>query len=1327
MDDEGESVYVLENLIWNTVDRNTSESIPRTEIGRGSAKSELTLALRRLEERTAQPVTSIASFMAAVAVINPPFKPRTLHRPWSISAGQGSHGSVEVHRYVPGRNFNVFNDISPLKLRAYRPFMKKTGEYYAVKRLMRLMPPDEDTTRPVSRLNTFALLADELRILAHEDLRGHPNIVYLFGVSHMPPRSGYALAEPNLVLQEGDCGDLYSFYREADLRVRRQTLVEVKMSLCFDIACGLEALHLHGVVHCDLKPRNILIRRRHGRSRPIHSCKNVMEAGQVAIEALTGQGPFVAMLADFGGSVILSDSTSDTVRPKIWTPLWCAPECYSDTPISKTLLSRIDIYSAGLIFAFILLEGRDIFTQVVDRGRMHQYDIPMSPEVVRGLKLSGAAMALAKEAVQDFETARFGITADDRRIYLMRNQMYPLVLSNIFHDILELALQVDPLRRVEGATDLLEPWVRALQGNFHVDNLLDYSQPELFRSFASGRLEGSDHFKAAKVCARSQGPCTAVPRAFPDANAELIPGVFDIRQSFKIFRASLTSGLKTEIFNDLLQEVELLQSIEQHILPPMRLQDVVSAAQLRRAAGSGYQIAVACMEGFGRARNDRDALKWMKISAEWGCTSAQADYIALSGALGVQDGDWNLLAQDDNITQWALTAVADHGKQSAANFLWRSSKTVCDAAITKYLAENMMRLLATFNQQTGLDCHALFRGRDQEILRLYFAESGVDQSIGLQNGWCILHYAALAGPLEDIKFLVENLGAEVRSLSLMSETALDVAMAWGSVDVVDYLLERHELCHPPFWPGSCPLQNVSSLPAYLIPDVVYRMLSMPHALDIDTRSQDTGRTALMNTLLTKHPLFPDARQAAINTLLLYGANPLLTTIEPGTVSPLLLAVIEVDDGLVAEMLNAIAEHEHTTPLVDVTRARPEPANELARAFFLLMQTPRSVTLTRAGRNYGQAYKHIIKMMMEWDISVELPYLCRSLEHDALGLACYYGKDEAMHGIVEVSGSSGTAVSETLNSLSGINAIHGAINCGFSEVVDFLLPLMMSRQDVADYNLLVSAMHHQPAMVPQVYSHFERAGKGPDILSYVDPWGATAFDLAMEYGYLDLARFLAGKGATYDVYRLKGDHSIDDGEQSTLASVLPRMEPVQFLMELNPRPSLIVTSTGLNVFHILASDEKLIGNTVGRGEFLGALEYFYRMDPSLIHAKGGSQGLTPFHIVSLHYSEIIGGFLYERGADINAVSTVGHTPLDLLHFHAEGDRPHDQRLTIDYEGDTPRSGVAICDYALAGPAYWVREAKLNVRLQSLYSDWGAKRSAELGEGQMVERLSGLRIS
>jgi len=141
--------------------------------------------------------------------------------------------------------------------------------------------------------------------------------------------------------------------------------------------------------------------------------------------------------------------------------------------------------------------------------------------------------------------------------------------------------------------------------------------------------------------------------------------------------------------------------------------------------------------------------------------------------------------------------------------------------------------------------------------------------------------------------------------------------------------------------------------------------------------------------------------------------------------------------------------------------------------------------------------------------------------------------------------------------------------------------------------------------------------------------------------------------------------------------------------------------------------RVAGTSVGRSEFLGIMDYFYALDTSLIHAHGGTKSFTPFHIVSLQYSEIVANFLYKNGADINDLDGEGNTPLDVLEFHDAGDRPQAQRLTIDYSGTQPRTGLAICDYALAGPAYWIKEGKMAMRIKELYLGWGAKRSKELG--------------
>jgi hypothetical protein len=38
-----------------------------------------------------------------------------------------------------------------------------------------------------------------------------------------------------------------------------------------------------------------------------------------------------------------------------------------------------------------------------------------------------------------------------------------------------------------------------------------------------------------------------------------------------------------------------------------------------------------------------------------------------------------------------------------------------------------------------------------------------------------------------------------------------------------------------------------------------------------------------------------------------------------------------------------------------------------------------------------------------------------------------------------------------------------------------------------------------------------------------------------------------------------------------------------------------------------------------------MDYFYSLEPSLIHSHGGHASLTPFHIVSLQYAEIMAHF------------------------------------------------------------------------------------------------------
>jgi serine/threonine protein kinase len=293
------------------------------------------------------PIDGIASFCRLVSELGVKFKTRSTEKPWALRAGEGGCGVVECHRYVPGRQFNSFNtrDKATNGLKAHASDPTRTGQYYAVKRLTAYSAGGDG--QQLNQLNSERLnqLATELRILAHLPMRNHPNILQLIGVE-------FLLAEPVLVLEDANCGSLSQFMKcpERSAMFTRQVF-ELKWNFCLDIARGLEVLHNHGVIHGDIKDDNILI---------FCHDTNHYQANRMVISDSTCRN-FSAKLCDFGLSTILTDENSEEVLPKGSTKGWAAPEVESKVSITKEMLPKIDIYSAGVVFATLFLGGTHPF------------------------------------------------------------------------------------------------------------------------------------------------------------------------------------------------------------------------------------------------------------------------------------------------------------------------------------------------------------------------------------------------------------------------------------------------------------------------------------------------------------------------------------------------------------------------------------------------------------------------------------------------------------------------------------------------------------------------------------------------------------------------------------------------------------------------------------------------------------------------------------------------------------------------------------------------------------------------------------------------------
>jgi serine/threonine protein kinase len=202
-----------------------------------------------------------------------------------------------------------------------------------------IMTRDTESPRNQSMLSS---MATELQILRHEYIRDCENIVDLLGVCWQRLDTS-ELIVPAFVLECAELGDLDQFVKDKRVCSHSET-----MQFCIGIAAGVSALHEIGVVHCDLKPRNILVFKHESRS-------------------------FIPKIADFGSSFLLSSaewSAPKGISPR-GTRFFQAPEWQSAQGRPKRLmmnqLMTTDIWSLGFIL-WGLMKGWAVFEAFKELG-----------------------------------------------------------------------------------------------------------------------------------------------------------------------------------------------------------------------------------------------------------------------------------------------------------------------------------------------------------------------------------------------------------------------------------------------------------------------------------------------------------------------------------------------------------------------------------------------------------------------------------------------------------------------------------------------------------------------------------------------------------------------------------------------------------------------------------------------------------------------------------------------------------------------------------------------------------------------------------------------
>jgi serine/threonine-protein kinase len=231
--------------------------------------------------------------------------------------------------------------------------------------------------------------ADEvMRQRFHQEARmagalNHPNIIHTLEIGQSAPEDATFIA---MELVQGES--------LSDLLERAHSLTPTDASaLLAPIAQALAYAHGQGVVHRDVKPSNILLRRASGN-----------DAHAVRLTILGN--PVTPLLSDFGIARALDAPDLTTIGRTIGTPAYMAPEQCAG---NRDMDGRADIYSLGAVL-YRCLVGRPPFggttTQIL---YAHVYDPVSVPDNV--LRLLSPLMvevlrrALAKEPEERYASA----------------------------------------------------------------------------------------------------------------------------------------------------------------------------------------------------------------------------------------------------------------------------------------------------------------------------------------------------------------------------------------------------------------------------------------------------------------------------------------------------------------------------------------------------------------------------------------------------------------------------------------------------------------------------------------------------------------------------------------------------------------------------------------------------------------------------------------------------------------------------------------------------------------------------------------------------------
>ncbi|KAK4450346.1 hypothetical protein QBC34DRAFT_493994 [Podospora aff. communis PSN243] len=344
----------------------TNRGIPQRSVPGSSFSDTQVVSTRRILPASKVADPHIHDLIALVGTVEPVS---------TVGTEQFGHQSAHYAGTICRVEYHVIGQGATFVAKRVKGDCKCNKSGFVVVKSPRITSRTEDVGQGIRKRLKHILF--EIRVLTHEPLVGHPNIVRFLGITWEDDLYDYNIKWPALLLEYADAGSLGQAIANNALPAK------LRLNICLDVASGLDALHGCGIIHCDVKPDNVLLFADEKRE-------------------------LVAKLSDFGLS--LADTGEGTQLPGR-TPGWNAPEWRSWIP--SNCLAKADIYSFGLLVWSVMTMTKDPFrgiglpisTHLQEIEMLKASDRLMLQKVLSHLRTrstvyTGSAIASAVKAIQ---------------------------------------------------------------------------------------------------------------------------------------------------------------------------------------------------------------------------------------------------------------------------------------------------------------------------------------------------------------------------------------------------------------------------------------------------------------------------------------------------------------------------------------------------------------------------------------------------------------------------------------------------------------------------------------------------------------------------------------------------------------------------------------------------------------------------------------------------------------------------------------------------------------------------------------------------------------